>query len=115
MKSKQTLVFAILFLTALACGLAPAQAAPAGAGACAGQAQSLAAPVPAAAPAGLSAVAIPAPFPTALDMAKTSGPGLECISFCSIALCPQGTTCGPSPGGGCGCQPDGGGILGSGN
>jgi hypothetical protein len=43
--------------------------------------------------------------------ARTTSGDLGCVSFCSIALCPQGTTCGPSPGGGCGCNPDGGVIL----
>ena len=64
MKAKRTLVLAILFLTALAWSLVPAQAA------------------------------------------RTTS-GLECLSFCSIAYCPQGTTCGPTPSGGCGCNPDG--------
>ena len=66
MKANRTLVFKILFLTTLDCGLVAAQAA-------------------------------------SVD-ARTSD--LGCLSFCSIALCPQGTTCGPTPGGGCGCNPD---------
>lgn len=92
MKAKRTLVFAILVLTALAWGLAPATL---DAGDCAWQSPS--APAQEAAQADL---------PTPLALTRT-GSGLECVSFCSIALCPEGTTCGPSPGGGCGCQPNG--------
>src|SRR5262245_38493133 len=103
MKTKRTLVFAILFLTTLACGLVTAQAAPAVAGACAWQAQLQAAPTPAASPADLQATPVAAPF-TELAAGRTDSGGLGCVSFCAIALCPQGTTCGPSPGGGCGCQ-----------
>lgn len=93
MKAQRTLVFAILFLTTLAWGLVSAQAAPA---------------TP---QAGLQATPVSTPF-TNLAAGRT-GSGLECVSFCSIAYCPQGTTCGPTPSGGCGCNPDGGGVLGS--
>jgi hypothetical protein len=109
MKAQRTLVFAILFLTTLAVGSLPVEAAPAGNEACARQAEALATP----------AVSIPAPAPAlapvealfaSLEGGKTTfpGPGLECVRFCMVAYCPQGTTCGPMPGGGCGCNPTGG-------
>ena len=85
MKAKRTLVFAILFLTTLACGLVPAQAAPAGAGGCAWQAPVQAAPAPVTSQAGLQAAPVP--------LTRT-GSGLECVSFCSIAL----PACPPPPG-----------------
>jgi hypothetical protein len=108
MQAKRTLVFAILFLTILAGGLVTAQAAPAGA--CDPQAQVQVALTPVAALAELQAAPVAVPLPS-FASGRTGSGGLECVSFCSIALCPEGTTCGPSPGGGCGCNPNGGVIV----
>lgn len=109
MKAQRTLVFAILFLMTLAAGMMPAQAAPAGTEACARQAQVLVAPAE-----SLSQAAAPAPFLApvetlfaSIQTGKTTDP-FECLRFCMVAYCPEGTTCGPSPGGGCGCNPTGG-------
>lgn len=100
MKTSRTLVFAILFLTTLAGGLLAAPVPPAGAGACDG-------------PAWLQA-ASSAASPAELAIFAKEGAGQDCLSFCSIAFCPEGG-CGPLPGGGCGCQGGGGGVLLPGN
>lgn len=110
MKAQRTLVFAILFLTTLAVGSRPAEAAPPGTDACARQTQALVAPAM-----SLPQAAAPAPVEALFASVRTEtekSPGLgECLQFCMIAYCPEGTTCGPSPGGGCGCNPNGIGTV----